>query len=56
MSEVKKTVKYAAIYAIGILLNRIASFIMLPIYTRCMTPSDYGTLELLTMTIDGGMK
>lgn len=52
MSEIKKTGKYAAIYFVGVLLNRSISFIMLPVYTRFLTPGDYGTLELLTMTID----
>lgn len=52
MSDIKKTARYSAIYAVGILLNRVVSFIMLPIYTRYLTTSDYGTLELMTMTID----
>jgi O-antigen/teichoic acid export membrane protein len=52
MSEVTSTAKQAAIYALGVILNRAVSFIMIPIYTRCLTPADYGTVELLTMTID----
>lgn len=52
MSEISKTVKYAGIYAIGVFLSRTVSFIMLPIYTRFLTPENYGTIELLTMTID----
>jgi O-antigen/teichoic acid export membrane protein len=52
MSEITNTAKQAAIYAIGVILNRAVSFIMIPIYTRCLTPADYGTVELLTMTID----
>jgi len=52
MSDLHKTVKYASIYAIGVLLNRAVGFIMLPIYTRLLTPSDYGIIELLTLTVD----
>jgi O-antigen/teichoic acid export membrane protein len=52
MSEVTNTARQAAIYTIGVILNRAVSFIMIPIYTRCLTPADYGTVELLTMTID----
>jgi len=52
MSDVAKTARYAAIYALGVFLNRAVSFIMLPIYTRFLTPKDYGTIELLTMTVD----
>lgn len=48
----RKTAGYAGIYAIGGLLNRGVSFIMLPIYTRFLTPTDYGVLELLLQTID----
>lgn len=52
MNEVSKTAKYAIIYAIGVFLSRAVSFIMLPIYTRFLTTEDYGTIELLTMTVD----
>lgn len=55
MSELKKTVKFSLIYGLGVLLNRLAGFIMLPIYTRYLTPKDYGILELLSMSIDIGI-
>lgn len=41
-----------AIYAAGILINRAASFIMLPIYSRHLTPADYGVIQLVEMTLD----
>jgi O-antigen/teichoic acid export membrane protein len=44
--------KQSAIYAAGIIVGKLASFIMLPVYTRYLTPADYGVLELLSMTID----
>lgn len=53
MSEGIKTLgKHTAIYGLGGIISRLASFLMLPIYTRFLTPSDYGVLELLAMTID----
>lgn len=52
MSELNKTFRHAGIYGIGILASRMVSFIMLPIYTRHLSPSDYGILELLVMTVD----
>ncbi len=52
MSELVKTYRHIAIYSLGILANRLVSFIMLPIYTKHLTPSDYGVLELLVMTVD----
>ena len=33
-------------------MRRMVSFIMLPIYTRFLTPEHYGTLELLSMVLD----
>jgi O-antigen/teichoic acid export membrane protein len=52
MAELVKIIKYSGIYAAGTIINRAASFIMLPIYTRFLTPADYGTLELLNITAD----
>lgn len=51
-SEANKTISHTGIYAIGNVLRYMVSFIMLPIYTRCLTPADYGIIELLSMIID----
>lgn len=51
-SNSKRIIGHSGIYLLGSLMARAVSFIMLPIYTRNLTPSDYGVLELLTMTID----
>lgn len=50
--ELKKTFGHAGIYAVGVILNRAVSFLMLPIYTRVLTPSDYGIMEILELTVD----
>ena len=50
--QLKSLGRHTMIYAAGILIGKAASFIMLPIYTRFLTPTDYGTLELLELTID----
>lgn len=50
--QLKKTAKNSAIYAIGTILRRVTALVMLPIYTRYLTPSDYGVVELLTMAIE----
>jgi O-antigen/teichoic acid export membrane protein len=44
--------KHSMVFMVGIVLSKMTSFVMLPIYTRFLTPSDYGVLELLQMTID----
>lgn len=47
-----RTARHSAIYAFGSILRRITGLVMLPIYTRYLTPADYGVVELLTMAID----
>lgn len=51
-NPLKKIAKHSVIYGIGIMLRRITGFVMLPIYTRYLTPTDYGVVELLTMVIE----
>lgn len=48
----KKIISHSKIYLAGNILQRCVSFVMLPIYTRFLTPADYGTLELLSMVLD----
>lgn len=38
------------IYGLGDILNRLASFLLLPLYTNYLTPGEFGSLELLYMT------
>ena len=53
MSSMKKTLAgHTSIYMFGEILRKSVSLIMLPIYTRFLTPKDYGVIELLTMLID----
>lgn len=39
-----------AFYAIPVAVRAMASFLTIPIYTRYLTPADYGILELLDLT------
>ena len=50
--ELIKLTKHALIYGVGIVISKAVSFIMLPVYTNYLSPADYGTIELLSMTID----
>lgn len=43
-------VRSTAIYSISVFASRLAGFVLLPVYTRYLTPSDYGVLELLELT------
>jgi O-antigen/teichoic acid export membrane protein len=44
--------RHALVYAVGILASKAISFVMLPVYTRFLTPADYGVMELIEMTLD----
>lgn len=50
--EMGGVAKHALIYALGSILSRAISFVMLPIYTRYLTPADYGVMGLIVMTLD----
>jgi O-antigen/teichoic acid export membrane protein len=39
--------KHSAIYGLGGLVQRILAVLLLPVYTRYLSPSDYGTVETL---------
>jgi O-antigen/teichoic acid export membrane protein len=44
-----KLFKNISIYSLGNILSAFASFLLLPVYTRILTPGDYGVLELLNL-------
>jgi O-antigen/teichoic acid export membrane protein len=44
-------IKQYAAYSLGIAINRLAALFLLPLYTRFLTPADYGVLDLLTITV-----
>lgn len=44
-------ISHAATYAVGNIARRIVGFAMLPIYTRYLTPADYGVIGLLTFAL-----
>ena len=47
-----KIISHGSVYLFGNILRYAISFVMLPIYTRLLTPADYGIIELLSMVID----
>jgi O-antigen/teichoic acid export membrane protein len=46
-SELKRLGKHSAIYGLGGLVSRILAVLLLPLYTRYLTPADYGEVETL---------
>jgi O-antigen/teichoic acid export membrane protein len=45
-----KIIRHTSTYAVATVARRLASVIMLPVYTRYFSPADYGVLELLDLT------
>jgi len=51
IDELKRLLKHSGIYGISVVLSKIVGFLMIPVYTRCLTPADYGVLELLDLIV-----
>src|SRR5262245_9025058 len=45
--QLKRLGKHSLIYGLGGLVSRILAVLLLPLYTRYLTPSDYGKVETL---------
>lgn len=49
--EVKTAVRHSAVYGFGGVLAKALAFFMLPFYTHYLSPVDYGTLEILDLSM-----
>ena len=47
VQQIKRLGKHSAIYGLGGLIQRVVAVLLLPLYTRYLTPSDYGAIEAL---------
>lgn len=54
MSQVTfgSVIKKSGTYAVSFVINRGLSFLLIPLYTRYLTTTDYGVLELLDLTMN----
>ena len=48
LADFKTLLKHSLIYGAGVALGKAVGFVMVPVYTRCLNPSEYGTLEMLS--------
>lgn len=48
--KIRELGSQAVIYGMGTTLTRMIGFMLIPVYTRFLTPADYGQLELITVT------
>src|ERR687896_1484606 len=46
-AELRRLGKHSAVYGLGGLVSRILAVLLLPLYTRYLSPSDYGKVETL---------
>lgn len=46
-SILKEVLTASTLYSVALIAQRLASFILFPLYTRALTPSDYGLLDLM---------
>jgi O-antigen/teichoic acid export membrane protein len=50
-SEIRTAVRHTAVYGLGSVLAKALGFLMIPFYTRHLSPGDYGVLEILDLTM-----
>jgi O-antigen/teichoic acid export membrane protein len=50
MKPARDILKHSSIYAVGQILSRFASVLLLPLYTRCLSTADYGCVAILDLT------
>jgi len=50
--EIKFLLKHSSIYGLGTIVSQAVGFILLPFYTKYLTPTDYGVMSLINITID----
>lgn len=48
--KLKETARETAIYGVGSVLNKVAGFLLLPLYTKFLTPAEFGVVGLLLVT------
>ena len=44
--------KHSSIYAFAVILKKGVGFLLIPLYTRYLSPYDYGVLELFSVTLN----
>jgi O-antigen/teichoic acid export membrane protein len=47
----RRMLRHSSIYAFGSIIKNIVSFIMLPLYTRYLSPADYGVISLMVLML-----
>jgi O-antigen/teichoic acid export membrane protein len=63
VERLKELLRHSAVYGLGSIVSRVLAVVLLPVYTRYLSPSDYGLIEtlialsaVLTALVAQGMK
>src|SRR5215469_10072550 len=51
LREIGTAVRHSAVYGLGNILAKAFGFLMLPLYTHYLTPSDIGLFEIMDLSI-----
>jgi O-antigen/teichoic acid export membrane protein len=51
LDELKKLAKHTLIYGFGNIVSKLAGFLLIPFYTHYLHPAEYGTIELLDLSL-----
>ncbi len=46
---IKRFLKDSVVYGVGHILSRAIAFVLIPFYTRALSPSDYGVMDMIMM-------
>lgn len=50
--EIRDLLKHSSIYGVATIIQKGIGFFMIPVYTHYLSPTDYGILELMDLTIN----
>jgi O-antigen/teichoic acid export membrane protein len=50
-STFREIIRHATVFGFGAILARLASIALLPLYTRYLTPADYGVMAIIDLTV-----
>ncbi len=50
--DFRRLLKHTLVYGSGVWAGKLIGFVMIPVYTRALRPTDYGVLELISRTTD----
>src|SRR5512134_1643630 len=45
--HLREIVRHGGVFGVGLVLTRLAGIVLLPFYTRVLTPADYGVIAVL---------